>query len=52
MKKLYLYNTSDVGYMDEEWMDYDPKKVEAIVKLEIVDTQNKEIENEKQTEEI
>ncbi len=52
MKKLYLYNTSDVGYMDEEWMDYDPKKVETIVKLEIVDTQNKEIENEKQTEEI
>lgn len=52
MKKLYLYNTSDVGYMDEEWMDYDPKKVETIVKLEIVDTENKEIENEKQTEEI
>jgi hypothetical protein len=24
--KQYIYNTSDVGYMDEEWINYDPKK--------------------------
>ena len=23
--KQYIYNTSDVGYMDEEWIDYDPE---------------------------
>ncbi len=52
MKKLCLYNTSDVGYMDEEWIDFNPKKVETIIKLEIVETENKENENEKQIEEI
>lgn len=23
MKNKYIYNTSDVGYMDEEWISYD-----------------------------
>ena len=49
MKNIYLYNTSDVGYMDEEWIDYDPKKTEAKIKVEI---EIKETVNEEQVEEI
>jgi hypothetical protein len=30
--KQYIYNTSDVGYMDEEWTNYDPKsKIEEVI---------------------
>jgi len=25
MKHKYIYNTSDVGYMDEEWINYIPE---------------------------
>lgn len=25
MKHKYIYNTSDVGYMDEEWINYVPE---------------------------
>ena len=28
--KQYIYNTSDIGYMDEEWIDYDPENTTDI----------------------
>lgn len=27
MKPKYIYNTSDIGYMDEEWLDH-PEVIE------------------------
>jgi hypothetical protein len=29
--KQYIYNTSDVGYMDEEWTNYDPNKTDKVI---------------------
>lgn len=29
--KQYIYNTSDVGYMDEEWINYDPNKTDKVI---------------------
>ncbi len=49
MKHLNLYNSSDIGYMDEEWINYDQKKSEAKEKAEV---ENKKVENEEQTEEV
>ncbi len=46
MRPNYIYNTSDIGYMDEEWTIYEPKKVESI------ESENKEINNEEQVEEV
>jgi hypothetical protein len=29
--KQYIYNTSDVGYMDEEWINYDQNKTDKVI---------------------
>jgi hypothetical protein len=29
--KQYIYNTSDVGYMDEEWINYDLEKIDEVI---------------------
>jgi hypothetical protein len=34
MKPRYIYNTSDIGYMDEEWTNYTPKDSENEVKVD------------------
>lgn len=47
MKYFNLYNSSDIGYMDEEWVNYDPKKFEVQQSIEV---ENKKVENEEQTE--
>jgi len=48
MKPRYIYNTSDVGYMDEEWINYIPKDLENEVKVEEkVKTQDDKEELEK-----
>lgn len=53
MKHHSIYNTSDIGYMDEEWINYDPKKViESKLNLDKLEIENKEVTNEEQIEEI
>ncbi len=48
MKPRYIYNTSDIGYMDEEWINYIPKDSENEVKVEEkVKTQDDKEELEK-----
>lgn len=48
MKPRYIYNTSDIGYMDEEWINYIPKDSESEVKVEEkVKTQDDKEELEK-----
>lgn len=49
MKHKYIYNTSDVGYMDEEWVNYDPKNIikdgvseDENIKIKIKDEQKAE----------
>jgi hypothetical protein len=31
MKNKYIYNTSGIGYMDEEWINYDPNKTDEVI---------------------
>ena len=40
--KQYIYNTSDVGYMDEEWTNYDPNKTDKISEDENTLKENEE----------
>jgi len=41
--KQYIYNTSDVGYMDEEWINYDPKsKIDEVISDENTVKKNEE----------
>ncbi len=49
MKPRYIYNTSDIGYMDEEWINYIPKDYsDNDIKVdEKVKTQDNEEELEK-----
>ena len=47
--KQYIYNTSDIGYMDEEWIDYDPKNTTDKV---ISEDENTLKENEKEPKKV
>jgi len=31
MKNKYIYNTSDIGYMDEEWINYDLENTDEVI---------------------
>jgi hypothetical protein len=48
--KQYIYNTSDIGYMDEEWINYNPRSINHD-KIENVQ-EKLENKNEEQTEEV
>lgn len=47
MKREYIYNTSDIGYMDEEWLE----KTENI-QIEEDQNQNEELKYEEQAKKI
>ncbi len=47
--KQYIYNTSDIGYMDEEWIDYDPENTTDKV---ISEYENTLKENEKEPKKV
>ena len=42
MKNKYIYNTSDIGYMDEEWINYDLENIEVISEDENILKENEE----------
>jgi hypothetical protein len=46
--KQYIYNTSDVGYMDEEWINYDLEKIDEVINEE----ENILKENEEKLKEV
>ena len=51
MKKspLYYYNTSDIGYMDEEWLDYIPETIKEELEKE---KEKQQVVNEEQVKEV
>lgn len=45
--RLYYYNTSDIGYMDQEWLDQ-PEEIQ----IEEEKNENEEIKDEEQVKKI
>jgi hypothetical protein len=49
MKHNYIYNNSDIGYMDEEWVNYDPEnKTDKVIS----EDENTLKENEEKLKEV
>lgn len=48
MKHNYIYNNSDIGYMDEEWINYDLKNIDEVIS----EDENILKENEEKLKEI